>query len=262
MPDGQTGSTTLMGDNQGTVTPDAGTTPAAGTQTPASPPAWMAQLPDDLKSHADLTQFSKLGDLGKTYLELKGKLEGTVKVPGENATPEEKTSFYKALGRPDTPEGYELNRPALPPDIIYDENQEKMFRKFAHDNGLSGQQAKAVFDLYHEQVLESVKVFNETAERARTEAETTLKKEWGEKFNGNLETAKRALKEFGGDEVVNFMNKSGLGNIPLIIKLFQKIGDAMSEDKFKAGSLEASGDRPRSASGLPMLDFPSMRPKT
>lgn len=225
---------------------------------PASNPPWMAQLPDDLKKHEGLTKFATIGDLGKSYIDIAGKVEGTVRIPGENATDEEKSSFYSALGRPEAPDKYEFTRPTLPDGVQYDEKQEGAFRTMAHEIGLSQAQAEKLYGFYNNQIIESHSEYVRVVNEAKQEAEAALKKEWGEKYAGNLEIAKRAVREFGGEEITKFLETSRLGDNPLIVKLFNQIGQAMMEDQFKSGNLKDGKERETGIDGGPMLDFPSM----
>jgi hypothetical protein len=233
-----------------------------GSQTPTEAPTWMAQLPDDLKTNESLAKYATIGDVSRGLLDLSGKLEGTVRIPGEDATDEDKSSFFNALGRPETAEKYEFTRPTLPEGINYDEAQEGAFRTMAHEIGLSQAQAEKLYGFYHQNILDSYKEYVNTATKAKEEAETELKKEWGDQYNGNLEVAKRAMREFGGEEIAKFMEGSGLGNNPLLVKLFNQIGKAMLEDNLQSGKVKGEEEeRPKSLDGSPMLDFPSMKKK-
>lgn len=109
------------GNVQGNPTGDV-----TGQQTQTiTPPAWVAQLPDTLKANEVFTKYPTIGDLGKSHLEVMGKikeLDGmTAKVgdlegrlskaiikPDEKATPEQITAYRTAMGVPDKPEGYEF----------------------------------------------------------------------------------------------------------------------------------------------------------
>lgn len=244
-------------------TPESGTLMGTGNENPPvnNPPAWMAQLSDDLKANEGLTSFATISDLGKSYLDLKGKSEGSISVPGENATDEEKSSFYNALGRPESPDAYTFDRPKLPEGVTYDEEQEKSFRAYAHEQGLSQGQAKAMYDLYHQNVNKAYEEYASQVVKAKEEAETALKKEWGVQFNGNVERARRTLQTFADEATIQFFEVSRLGDNPVIVKLFSKIGEALSEDKLVDGSPAMDKERERTQAGRPMLDFPSMEKK-
>ena len=55
-----------------------------------------------------------------------------------------------------------------------------------------------------------------------------------------LSQAARAARYFGGDELVNLLNESGLGNNPQLIRAFEKAGALLGEDSLK-GAAESSG---------------------
>jgi hypothetical protein len=80
---------------------------------------------------------------------------------------------------------------------------------------------------------------------------TAIRKEWfdaskadkefgGDKLEVNLGTAKRGLDSFGSPELNKLLVSTGLGNHPEIIRLMFKVGQAISEDKFVAGSAPRS----------------------
>ena len=47
--------------------------------------------------------------------------------------------------------------------------------------------------------------------------------------------AARAARYFGGDALIAFLNTSGAGNNPELVRAFAKIGSMMSEDSLKIG---------------------------
>ena len=57
-----------------------------------------------------------------------------------------------------------------------------------------------------------------------------LKQEWGDSFNAKADAAFRAAKEFGGQELAGVLQQTGLGNHPVFVKMFAKIGETISED--------------------------------
>ena len=57
----------------------------------------------------------------------------------------------------------------------------------------------------------------------------------GDRLEANLSVAEKAVEAFGGDEVRSILKEMGMGNHPAVIKMFYKIGKAMSEDSFVRG---------------------------
>ena len=64
----------------------------------------------------------------------------------------------------------------------------------------------------------------------------------GEKLNEHCEFAKRAINEFGGEEMHKILNETGYGNHPGVLRTFAKIGRLMQSDKLinSSSSYEAT----------------------
>lgn len=68
----------------------------------------------------------------------------------------------------------------------------------------------------------------------------------GDKFDATVVTAQKAMQQFGTPELRDFLNSSGIGNHPQMIKLFHKVGTALSEDKIAIPGSDATEDAPLS----------------
>lgn len=221
---------------------------------------WRSQLKGDLQGNEFFNQYQTVSDLGKWSLDAQGKLKdaetklnSALFVPGDDAKPEDVAAFYSKLGRPESPDKYDLKKPTYPDGIPYDEAGEKWFREAAHGLGLNGKQAQALFDKYHERVLGDLQAIETKRAEAKKTAEATLRGEWGDKYDENIALVGRALKKFGNDEFVQFVDQSGLGNNPMMLKVFHNIAAAMSEDSLVTGE---KAKEPR----IPgQLSYPSMK---
>jgi hypothetical protein len=109
---------------------------------------------------------------------------------------------------------------------------------YAKANGLTNEQAQGL--LNKEETL--LKSFADAQAEAQAEALAKASEEWkqqamtdkeigGPEFNKNVELAHRALKQFGNETLSKYLNESGLGNHPDVVRMFMRIGKAMSEDK-------------------------------
>lgn len=67
------------------------------------------------------------------------------------------------------------------------------------------------------------------------EASLADKEFGGDKFDENLAVAKRALEKFGTPEFNAWLDRSGLGFHPELIRAFYRAGKAISEDGFVPG---------------------------
>lgn len=78
----------------------------------------------------------------------------------------------------------------------------------------------------------------------------------GQHFKENIATANRAVKQFASPELVGLLNSSGLGNHPEIVRLFVKVGKAISQDKGVVGEASApSAPRRRFPNSDMVADF-------
>ncbi|EQA6778039.1 TPA: peptidase [Enterobacter hormaechei] len=130
-------------------------------------------------------------------------------------------------------EGVELDSEAL-----------KDFEPVARDLNLTNEQAQKLVDAYPK-ILAGVQQRQAEAWQKQTEgwAETVKadKEIGGDKLTANLSAAQRALDQFGGPALKEYLDATGLGNHPELVKTFVKIGKAMSEDGMVTG--KESGQR-------------------
>ncbi|HAM5330728.1 TPA: peptidase [Escherichia coli] len=125
-------------------------------------------------------------------------------------------------------EGQELDSAAL-----------EQFEPIAREMNLSNEQAQKMVDLYGTKILPMVQQQQAEAWQKTTEqwaADVKADKEiGGANLTSNLSVAQRAFDQFGTPELKEYLNASGLGNHPELVRAFVKIGHAMSEDKVVTG---------------------------
>ncbi|EPF4208106.1 peptidase [Enterobacter hormaechei] len=133
-------------------------------------------------------------------------------------------------------EGQELDAAAL-----------EQFEPIARELNLTNEQAQKMVDLYGTKIMPMVQKQQAEAWQKQTEgwAETVKadKEIGGDKLTANLSAAQRALDQFGTPALKEYLNATGLGNHPDLVKTFVKIGKAMSED----GMVDGSNQGQRSA---------------
>jgi hypothetical protein len=110
----------------------------------------------------------------------------------DKSTPEERAEYYKALGRPDSPEGYKLEAPRDLADRYDPQLMTAAAKKF-HDLGLDRKQGAGVMEFYEGVVRAGVSQMAQAEEQARTEAEAAMKQEWGANYDANLHEANRVI---------------------------------------------------------------------
>lgn len=208
---------------------------AGGDKSLDSGSDWRASLPEDLRAEPSLATFKDVGSLAKSFVHAQRmRNDKGLILPADDALPEEWDGFYKALGRPETPDKYEFSEVKLPEGQTVDADMEKDFREQAYKTGLTAKQAAALRDWYFGTASKKLESFEAQVKEGREQAENVLRKDWGGKFDENLARAKAALQEFIPQEDLKETIEAldaGPGNDPRLIKVFFNISQAMTEDK-------------------------------
>lgn len=105
-----------------------------------------------------------------------------------------------------------------------------------HELGLSKSQAQALHDWWNQKGLEADKASQVFVAQQQEATVSTLKTEWGQKYDENIALAKRAVNTFGGNEFAKYLDETGLGNDVRLIKAFVQIGQKISGDHLHTGN--------------------------
>lgn len=128
----------------------------------------------------------------------------------------------------DYPEGFELN-----------EDASKAFKELGQNNKIpqEAMQELIKFDAQRAAQMQDAIGEQHKATIAEWESETKADKEiGGTKLQESLQLSAKALDTFGKDAgLVEFLDQSGLGNHPAVVKTFARIGKAISEDTLVTG---------------------------
>lgn len=207
----------------------------------------FAELQDaDSRTWLEKAGINDVETLAKRARETEKHVGSSIRVPGKDATDEERETFLNKLGRPEKPEGYEFSPPKdLPEDIPYDGERASAFAAEAHKLGLTKDQAASLHDWF---IGNTVADFNglqeqagaQTAEAAKAETEK-LTKLWGpltgDQMKTNLSFADRALRDVGGEDVRAELQRVGLigkeGNMILsapIAVMMAKVGRSLYKE--------------------------------
>jgi len=149
-------------------------------------------------------------------------LEEEVKPSPEDGTP--------------TPPAIELK---VPEKSLLDAASVERIASFAKERGLSQEQAQALLERDHENLVSS-----EVAQKAALDAQS---KQWvkdiisdkeigGEGAKQNIALAHRVIEKFASPVLVQQLRETGLGNHPELIRLFVNVGKLMSDDQLVLGN--------------------------
>lgn len=160
----------------------------------------------------------------------------------------------KATEATSAPESYEFKAPE---GVDLDQNLVESFTPIAKELGLNQEQAQKLVDLYagnlggmtDKLVEKQLEAHNAEVEKwaEQTKSDPDI---GGDAFKENVSIAQKAIARFGSPELSEFLNVSGLGNHPVIVKTFLNIGRAISEDDGGAGLIANQGGTRDTASVL------------
>jgi len=188
-------------------------------------------MPEGLRDEPSLKSFDTVDKLAKSYVNavkmIGGKPENLIQLPQEG---ESRDSLWNQMGRPEQPNGYDFTE-------YGDDNGElDGFREFAHETGLSQQQADGILGLYSSIQEEESNASTQQTEDQKIQTQIDLQREWGRNYDGKLDYAKRAFGQIGTPELSKLMDESGMGNHPEVIRAFSKVGEMLGEDSLVIGS--------------------------
>lgn len=222
----------------GHADPDAGaatatTPPAEGNSAPFMVDAegnfakgLEDRMPDDLKGNPVLTKYRNLPEVFRGLVSM-GEVVGKEKIaiPDEHSSHAVWEEFWKAGGRPDAPDGYDLARPAEMSEEMYSPDLAKAAGELFHQAGLSDKQAKSLFDWWNAQAMKAAETQQQYAETELARIDEQLHAEWGNAYeqrkhwgnlaidkavDGNREFQERLLGKFGNDpDFIRFASALG-----------------------------------------------------
>jgi len=202
------------------------------TEQPTVAKSWKEAISEEFRSDPNISKFTEIDALAKSYINATKMIgQDKVAVPNNNSTEDQWNEVYSKLGRPESPDKYELNAKS---DVVpIDETAIKNFAETSHKLGLNNRQAQGILEFYKNSMEGSAQQSKIDMETAQANAEQQLRQEWGKTFEDNVRKAGSLAKANLGVEVLDMQLQDGtrLGDHPDIIKGFAKIADMMSEDK-------------------------------
>lgn len=240
--------------------PAAGAPPAgiglgeAAPVSPASPqapagvarPEWIKEKFWDPDKGEVRTQ-----DLANSYNQIEKYIGGDkIPVPKD---PDDKMAwelYWKAGGVPDTADAYQFARPDdLPKDLPYDDEAEKSYRSWAHQNHLNPDQAKNLYDAYVKTQIERHVVWEADRKQQRERLNADFNREYGRSADGVRQSVGALMQKYADPDFHQFLSETGTGNDPRMLRVFAKISKDMGGTAKLQGTPSAAG-APRSASEL------------
>jgi hypothetical protein len=241
----------LGGASTATVPDTSAVTTQATTTTTASPAAgpwnwtkedgsfsdgWRDRLPDDLKGVKDLEKYKDLTSVLRSNVHAQ-KMIGADKVPipGKDAKPEDWNNVWNKLGRPETPDKYDLKALApLDKSIPYDYDGEKAMVAKMHALGMTQSQVAGLLSEYRGSVGGSYGTVTKQQADAQAAQADAIRKEYGQAFTEKMTHAENFALDLLGEEAGMKLLTDNRTN-PEFIRLLVKASEATREDSSARG---------------------------
>ncbi len=147
---------------------------------------------------------------------------------GAEITDSERNMIYERLGRPKDHEGYDLS--GIVPET-YNQGVVEEFKKKAHETGMSAEGVRNMAEWYKGLELKQREAMEKSKQIQADHYILELKKDFGANFDSEVRNARKALDAYTDEAFKKYMDDTGLGNHPSLVKAFAKIGRELSEDK-------------------------------
>lgn len=178
------------------------------------------------------SRFTSPEDLLKTATEQRKELSTRIKVPGADATDEDKAKFRKAIGVPEKHTDYEV---ALPEGMELTDAEQPLveaMRQRALEAGVPKEAFKAFTEGYFQLQKASEDAINAELKAFAERSQEQLKKEFGPELEGSLNAANDLIAKLNVPDfewLIKQPIKLGnqtvqLGNHPAMMQLMAKLG--------------------------------------
>ncbi len=216
--------------------------------TPPATPAWMADLPDDLKANPTISTFKgndwkEVGPvMARSYAELRSKLGGKLyDIPGENATPEQLAAFHRAIGVPETVDKYQAADEALLAKAGIPKEVMAAALAKAHEHGMTPRQVKGfIYDWYLGQTAAGTEAQAKAEKDAADAAQAKITEKYKDKVDAKKQLVKSVLA-LGGKDFADQIEKAGFGNSPEFFDALVTIGEKFVESQNRGPSGAGGG---------------------
>lgn len=147
---------------------------------------------------------------------------------GSDITAADREIIYERLGRPKSYEGYDLK--GIVPET-YNQGVVEDFKKKAHETGMSEEGVRNMAEWYKGLEIKQREAMEKSKAIQADQYVLELKKDFGANFDSEVKNARKALDAYTDMAFRKYMDDTGLGNHPALVKAFAKIGRELSEDK-------------------------------
>jgi hypothetical protein len=208
--------------------------PLLGSPAPAS--SWRDGISEEIAGHSSLSDLNSVEDLAKATIHAQQMVGADkIAIPTKESEQSVWDEVYSKLGRPSNSEDYELPEGAIPPDTKFESEAMGRLKSEAHRLGLNKQQFAGLARYLANQSVDHQQNQAEIRQQSMQESVAQLQQEFGAAYTQNIGFAQDAVKRFGGEQLVQELDSTGMGNNPALVKAFAQIGRMIAEDEIIGG---------------------------
>lgn len=218
-----------------------------------SPPSLLDMIQDDsLKQEQSLASFKDVTNLAKSYVNLSKMMGNSLRVPGPDASEEARNEFYKKvtssvndlirlpdkgdkeamanlysrLGRPESPDNYDIRLPEDVPQELVNQDMLKGFKNYAYELGLNSDQVQKLIEFDTQRQMQ---MYDHLAVE-KEQGAAILKKMWGNDFDNRSQAAQKMIELYGQkypEAAKQLLNKHVTD--PLVYQMLAELGQMYQE---------------------------------
>ena len=191
---------------------------------------WVNALDEDIRGEKCIQTHKNLNSAMRSLVNAT-KMIGTEKIPipKEGSPQEVWDAYYKAGGRPDTPDDYKLEYPKDMP-VEQDKAMLDNFKAILHKNGGSAKLALELYNWYNSYVKDQIINSQQVQQEQQKQLIDGLTKEWGNAFEQKKHLGNITIEQgVGGDEQFRERITQKFGNDVDFIKFVSNLGSKFTE---------------------------------
>lgn len=147
----------------------------------------------------------------------------------------------------------------LPEGVKADDPMLTGFRSVAKELGLDSPKAQKVADLYFTARQAEAAAHTQRLEEQSKAWQAEVKKDFGEQYEQKLKLARRAADKFVDRDTRAFLNASGLGDHPGLLRMLAKVGEGIAEDSVSGTASETKATPLNNDQAFLAEMYPTMR---
>lgn len=195
------------------------------------PAGFQAALKEEYRGHEYLNGMGNINHMFEALRDSRTQLDGLKgrTIPGEDATEEDWGSFRKAMGVPESKDGYRFEYPEDMDKNVLD-GMAGWLRDVGIEEGIPDVLATKLFSRWANDLKTNTQTQHEAEVAKKQEALMGMSKEYGDKWDNTLSSTKEFATEAFGEETAKLLSEMNLLDNPTMLKSLIGLKGRVSED--------------------------------